>query len=799
MISSGNKGKAAISPITWERFVKTAGLGPALLARVPRRWRPTLLRTWRCWPYSLLGVFVVGLYLVGALTGLDRWLIDGRFEILARPASGELVVVEIDAHSLAELDVWPWPREFHARMIDRLVDANAREIAVDVDFSSYSRPAQDHALAAALARADGRVILPVFRQLASTSEEGTVAAIDTAPLPMFREHAQLGGVTLVPGSDGLVRATTTTENREGRAIPTVAALLAGPAALEMGRYRIDFGIRPSTLPRYSFVEVLQGEVPDAAFAGRKVIVGAAAAELGDQHAVPVYRAVYGPVLQALSFESLVQGRTMQMLSPEGAVLVTVMLALFLGPLFNRLSWKRGLVLAIAAVAVLEGIAIAAQALWPVLITSGVWLLTVALSYALSILRSVEVQGLQLFRQRMALVHRRTIMHRVLEDSFDGVAITDVEGNIEALNSTAAVMLGIDRNTALGKRLRRVVPDVAELIEGLPVAQLEEQTTHYGPVERTLHTEGDNPLVVEVIVGRSILKRSRHPKERRVRNRVVYSFTFRDMTARAQAEAAQRRAVEEAEAASRAKSEFLANMSHELRTPLNAIIGFSEMVTAEVLGPVQPPQYAGYIRDIEGSGRHLLSVINDILDVSKIESGRFDLHENEIALDAVLESGARILHGWPEAEARHISVRIDEDLPTLVADERLIKQIVVNLLSNAVKYSGEGDRITLGAACRPDGRVMIEVADTGIGIEERHLPELTKPFYQTDSSLARKYEGTGLGLSLVAAYIKAHDGDLEISSTYGVGTTVRLLLPAWRVVRAAEPGMKRYGALSAATG
>jgi signal transduction histidine kinase len=240
------------------------------------------------------------------------------------------------------------------------------------------------------------------------------------------------------------------------------------------------------------------------------------------------------------------------------------------------------------------------------------------------------------------------------------------------------------------------------------------------------------------------------------------------------------------AANRAKSEFLANMSHELRTPLNAIIGFSELMIGEMFGPLGE-RYRDYINDIHDSGRHLLTVINDILDLSKIEAGRMEVADEVFDLRGTVDSILRMAAERAAAGGIAIEVLLPEPPPQLCADERMIKQILINLLSNAIKFTHSGGRITIGAAPQEDGGIALSVADTGIGIPADDLPNVGNPFWQIDGGLNRKFEGTGLGLSLCKRMTEMHGGTLVIASEVGVGTTVTVRLPAARLVAAGPSG------------
>ena len=224
------------------------------------------------------------------------------------------------------------------------------------------------------------------------------------------------------------------------------------------------------------------------------------------------------------------------------------------------------------------------------------------------------------------------------------------------------------------------------------------------------------------------------------------------------------------------------MSHELRTPLNAVIGFSQMISSQIFGPISVPKYIEYAEDIHASGEHLLGLINDILDLSKIEAGKLELIEENIDINQVV----RTCLNYVKERAGHAGVellnQLPDDIPRLYADERKIKQILLNLLSNAVKFTPSGGSVTVRASINPVTGYTIEVVDTGIGIgiALEDIPKALTQFGQIDSSLNRKYEGTGLGLPLSEALAKLHDGRLDLRSSPNIGTTVSLVLPPERI-------------------
>ncbi len=236
------------------------------------------------------------------------------------------------------------------------------------------------------------------------------------------------------------------------------------------------------------------------------------------------------------------------------------------------------------------------------------------------------------------------------------------------------------------------------------------------------------------------------------------------------------ASDEAEAANRAKSEFLAAMSHELRTPLNAIIGFSEIIKDETFGPASGSRYRDYAKDINDSGQHLLDLINDILDLSKIESGVDELYVEPIDVPKIIESVLRLVQQRANQRDIAFELVVPDNLPLLIADERKLKQILANLLTNAVKFTNDGGKVTVKTRC-PDSGFVFQIADTGIGIAPEDIPKALSQFGQVDSDLSRQYEGTGLGLPLTKALVESHGGSLDLQSEVGVGTTITVRFPA----------------------
>jgi len=239
--------------------------------------------------------------------------------------------------------------------------------------------------------------------------------------------------------------------------------------------------------------------------------------------------------------------------------------------------------------------------------------------------------------------------------------------------------------------------------------------------------------------------------------------------------------DEAESANRAKSEFLATMSHELRTPLNAIIGFSDVIKQELLGPVGSVKYRDYAHDINESGQHLLDLINSVLDLSKVESGVDDIHEENIKVSEILRAVKVLVKERAHRASIELRFECPDNLPALRVDGRKLKQILANLLSNAIKFTPVGGKVMLKSWSGVESGHVFQITDTGIGIAAEDLPKVLTPFRQIDSKLSRQYEGTGLGLPLAKAFAEMHGGSLDLQSTVGVGTTATVRFPPERIV------------------
>ncbi|SEP63756.1 PAS domain S-box-containing protein [Faunimonas pinastri] len=361
---------------------------------------------------------------------------------------------------------------------------------------------------------------------------------------------------------------------------------------------------------------------------------------------------------------------------------------------------------------------------------------------------------------------------ILDTATDGVVILDREGRIESLNASAEALFGIDSSDVEGETLRELL-----------TAKSFQSALDY------LNGLRDNGVASLINEGREV--------EGRVGSATIPLFmtmgrigdehggrfcaVLRDITPWKRTEADLVAARRNAETASSQKSDFLARVSHEIRTPLNAIIGFAEVMIEERFGPVENERYREYLRDIRTSGEHVVSLVNDLLDISKIEAGKLDLHFAAVSLNDLVRECMALMQ--PQANRAHVILRssLSRDVPALVADQRTLRQIVLNLLSNSVKFTGPGGQVIVSTSLAEKGEAILRVRDTGEGMNEEDLVRAMEPFRQVNTSALRERTGTGLGLPLTKALVEANRAAFSIKSTRGEGTVVAVTFPATRVL------------------
>lgn len=358
------------------------------------------------------------------------------------------------------------------------------------------------------------------------------------------------------------------------------------------------------------------------------------------------------------------------------------------------------------------------------------------------------------------------------------------GAVESMSDAFALFDPDDRLVFCNERFRNLNQALAKfLVPGMTFEAMLRNNLEHGRLVDALgreeeyirerlarHQSPKEPILSQRADGRWLLIKEEHAPD---------GSTFlinTDVTMLKQREEALQHAKETAERASEFKSDFLAKMSHELRTPLNAVIGFSEVLKNELFGPIGNAQYLDYVEDIFHSGKHLLDLINDVLDVSKIEAGKYQLSLGDVDITTLIRETTRSVRAQRNQKELQLRTTIAHNLPNIRADERALRQILLNLLSNAIKFTPTGGRINVRAAHDRNGDIKIVVSDTGIGIPKDKIETILKPFVQLGSINTANGGGTGLGLPIVESLVQQHGGTLELKSAHGAWTRVSVCLP-----------------------
>jgi PAS domain S-box-containing protein len=836
----------------------------------------------------VVGLLIVGLHSGGYLRFFDAELEEARFSLVQSDPSPQVALVAIDANSLEQRPLWPWPRSWHAALIDRLVEAGAAQIVVDIDFSAASIPAEDAALADALRRAGERVILPVFQQPA---QQQSNTLIQSFPMAALAERARIASANVRADGDGIVRRMPQLVEWGGALVPTLSSAAAGSRT--RGEFLIDYGIRAEAFTTISYVDVLEGRTPNGMFAGKIVFVGSTALELGDVAATPVNGLTPGLMVQALATSSLLQGRALHKVIAWPILLLTIGLFFAVSRQCRGRHWLSVIGLGAAWSTGIFVLSTGIQMAAPVMLDAAPLMLSVVVAVFASLVGRVRDLDLTVVGQSIALRRSNNLMRRVVENTFDGLLTLDREGTIKSANPAAERILGRKSAELVERSFASFVPSLpaekgAAWLAYLAEERQPQEASVQGPTGAAIATEiavtrlPDEPSAAFIVVLRDIAERKaaiaaaarnlnrlkdaidsvgsgfvlfdaderlvtcnqhlralypaiahmlvpgwhvedlvrakvvsnnpgapRHEIERLVAERLrqfrnpgepfEYSAggnrwlqvnerrtseggivgIHTDITQAREDERKLRAAYEQAQTANQSKSQFLANMSHELRTPLNAVIGFSDVMKAEMMGPLGSDLYRGYAKDIHDSASHLLAIINDILDISSIESGVHRLKESLLSPDEVCRSVEKLMSNRIEWAGIGLEVSIKGVTGGLWADDRQVKQMLLNLVSNAVKFSPEETRITLTVTQSSDRSIQFAVADQGIGIAASDMERVLRPFEQVENAFSRSHDGVGLGLALVQSMAQAHGATLRIDSTLGEGTTVTIAFPPSR--------------------
>ena len=722
-------------------------------------------------PHVAIGAVVAALYVFGALDFLEYRLADLRYRLTPRAATSELVIVAIDAESVAEVGTWPWPRSLHARAVERLYAAGARQIALDIDFSSRSTPGEDAALAGALKRVKPPPIVPVFKQY-SRSIRGLSSIIETGPIDEVADSARLASINVRPESDGLVRRLHYGDMWRGRYVPSMAAALITPGRFLEGSFYIDFGIDVASIPVISFADLLAGRFDERRIRGKTVVIGSTAIELGDQIAVPIHKALPGVLVEGLAFETIVQGRALKRSGLAPITIITLLMAVLLGPWLVSADWRSGALATAAAVLGTPLLALAVQSQYPVLIDTSPLMLVAVFSYGSGLVGKINVQARQIFKQDMAALHRQATMRTLLDQSFDGFLSIDANGRVQWINSAGAGIFGSTEKDMIGQDAGALFGDGQ--FENAAVEFLETQLV-LGAVAQPREVTGrrvdKTTFAMELAVARSALTLSRHPLERRTNARVFYLCTVRDIGDRKKAEMELRQAQK-----MEAVGQLTGGAAHEFNNLLMVVAGNLDLMRRADKG-----EFTALIERAQRAVSRGASLTRHLLAFSRKQP----LQPSNIDLNELILSVKELLSGTITGEIT-INTSCTDELWQIHVDPIQIELALLNIAINARDAMPDGGSIDVtawnttlaserqvsGSKLRPGDYVVIAVSDTGGGMPPEVIERAFEPFFTT-KELGK---GTGLGLSMVYGFVEQSGGAVEIESNLGQGSVIRIFLP-----------------------
>ena len=743
---------------------------------------------------AFLASLTVALSYSDVLWRFDRWIYDAEIKFLARPASDDIVIIEVDQKSLQKLGRWPWPRDIHARLLDLLAPAESHAIALDFVFSEPD--AQHPELDARLARAMSNIkslVLPVI------FEKNGLSLQETLPLPEFSKHARLGHANVDLDRDGISRSILlkaglgeTWHQAMPLAIyacqhPEILSKLPGlrveraanaPAHQVTGDYRVwlPFFDTDTDFNRVSYLDVLSGTVPTSYFKDKYVLVGLTASGIERNLPAPLAvgdRPMNGVDFIAAGLDGFIKNKLRQPLDSGWQALLSLLMVSLALMTSGRFSprWLPMTILLLALALPLFSLAL--------LRASGYWF---APSPALSVLvASYPLRSWRHFERLIqSLFAERKRAYITLNAIVDGVLTTTPYGEIDFMNAAAMDIVG---NKLATSPFRHVDEIFKAEIDGktCPISELIRQSiAKHGPIKfnhcRLIISDQfvltANLNIAPLFGGKSVLLGTvitiHDIGERLIMAKMLLQ--------KAEQQSVMKQLIDRTEQVSLAKSQFLSQMSHELRTPLNAIIGFAQLMQMDDPDVPLAETHQDSVNEILKAGLHLLGLINELLDLAKIESGKIDLNISQIALADLLVDCQALIR--PLAETKGLHLLMNNPLSTdlvLKVDPKRAKQILLNFLSNAVKYNRPGGRIDVAASQSGNGSVRIAVTDTGQGLVEQQQKMLFQSFQRLGAENT-EIEGTGIGLAITKQLAELMQGSVGVSSTPEVGSTFWVELP-----------------------
>lgn len=716
----------------------------------------------------------------------DRGLYDSHIQWLATPASPEIVIIEIDPKSLKAFGRWPWPRDTHAGLLDVLASAKPKAIALDVLFSEadHQHPQLDDALAQAIDQAE-RLALPIVFETDGRS------LVETRPLPLFARHAVLGHANVDLDKDGLCRSVPLFAGIGAADRPALALALynlhhtgayapnssrsiaaqatATTALIEDMRIWLPFYDTDSDFRRFSYVDVLSGAVSPDNFTDKYVLVGLTASGIERDTPTPLTignRPMSGIDVAASTLDALVKQTFWRPLPGIWQFLMTLSLA-SAGIRLSMLWPHRRLPLVIGlqtlAILLLCSLLLRFGGIW---FAPSATICILLLSYPLRSWRHFEKLIQSLFAER-----KRAYV--ILNAITDCVITTNPDGRIDFMNSAALDLL--DRH--LPQTINHHVDDIflAEIsgqqqkLGGLIrqcIARHDVIRYEHCPLSIFDQTLTANLVIAPMFGGKGKLLGTtitiNDIGERLIMAKLIVQ--------KAEQQTMMTQLLNQAESATQAKSQFLSSISHELRTPLNAIIGFAQLLRTEPTDPPLTDNQRESVDEILRAGRHLLDLINDLLDLAKIEAGKINLNLGRFPLNDLLNECQTMIA--PLAHGQGLTIQVDNPLPDhclLYIDPTRGKQILLNFLSNAIKYNRPNGTITVTCGPVAGDRIRIAVTDSGQGLSEEQQRLLFQPYQRLDID-DNTVEGAGIGLLISKQLAELMDGTVGVSSEPNLGST-----------------------------
>jgi signal transduction histidine kinase/CheY-like chemotaxis protein/CHASE2 domain-containing sensor protein len=726
----------------------------------------------------LIALAAWGAHEAGLLSPVANRQTEIRFEVSRRAPTGNVVLVDIDSKSIAAIGQWPWPRSVHAGLIRALTRAEASEIAFDVDFSARSTDEEDGALEAALREAQGSVILSVFNQTLTAARD--LRIVSNRPLARFAQYSWPASGNVRPDADGRVRRFPYGVSVDGKFVPSLPAIYGGMQEGRSGEFLIDFSISATDIDRVSAIDLLHGEIQDHRVAGKKVIIGASAIELRDFFEVPVHGLVSGALLQALSADTLLQGRALRE-TGHGTLAAGLFALSLLGvSVVGRLQWRTGLLVIASSAILIECVATALQVQTALVVDTSTWQAALLGFAVVTTAREIDFRQVLLFISKTETRNIKILLNHVISENLDGIIVIDGCGTIQSVSRAASQILQpLSEGPWEGRKLSEFAPpELAAATMGAMASLAEGSWQAMQPRELTLDPGGGTgERTLEYVISPSRLAGGFDANGEVLADQSIACLTFRDITERQQTQArlAQQTAeLEAAEQVSQAKSEFLASMSHEIRTPLHGILGFADLLLDkwQLLD-----EQRRCVEQIRAAGSMLLTVVNDVLDFSKIEAGQIELEAQVFSPAALLDSTISLVGSLADQKGLSMTLEASVGLPEHVSgDPNRLRQVLLNLLNNAVKFTPTGG-VTVRVHAESCGdQLRFCITDTGIGIPAEKQDRLFQRFSQVDGTINRKFGGTGLGLAISKQLVELMGGQIGVESELGQGSTFWFTVP-----------------------